>query len=244
MDTLLVVKIILLIYIVISPFISYKYMTFINATLVKILILLLIILVSFIDLQLAVLLMIAFLILLVNLNKELITKIKARVISEESRNLLPKVFSEMKLLSGQGYKQQFAPEDFQQKENMIRGNSLYPLPSDIMETPEKTLGNVRGVTEPFSNIELDPKLDSRMQKAKLQDQLQEQLKEQTRDNVHGQTMYDFPVPYCKGVQNLDPYLISNNLFLYSTDDRTKAYDEYVKILSPECALRDAQTNEL
>lgn len=238
-------------------------MTFINATPVKILILLLIILVSFIDLQLAVLLMIAFLILLVNLNKELITKIKARVTSEESRNLLPKVFSEMKLLSDQGQnvgqnvvqsvKQQLAsqldvdypPETFRnQKETMIRGNSLFPLPSDTMEVPEKTLGNVQGVTERFNNIQLDETLDSRMQKAKLQNQLQEQLKEQTRDRVHGQTMYDFPVPYCKGVQHLDPYLISNNLFLYSTDDRTKAYEEYVKILSPECALRDAQTNEI
>ncbi len=262
MDTLVVLKLIILAYIVISPFISYKYMTFINATPIKILILLLIIVVSFIDLQLAVLLMIAFLILLVNLNKGLLSLIKKTVTSEESASLLiPKVLSEIGTMSNVSSSVSTAPQsgmstvtppvsgmpqNIQTKETMVRGNSLFPIPSDIVELPEKMYNNPDGVTERFvdEDMLIDPKLDFRMTQAHLENQVQEQIREQTHEPVHAQTMYEFPKPYCKNLQHLDPYLISNNLFLYSTDDRTKPYEEYVKILSPESALKDVQTNEV
>ncbi len=251
MDTLLVVKIMILVYIVLSPFISYTYMRFFNYTAVKIAILILIILVSFVDLQLAVLLMIAFLILLVNLNKENIFKVKQESTQE---SLLPQVLSDIKTLPEKLYTQSIQPKITLvtsemglppiPKETMIRGNSLYPIPSDIIEVPPNSYTNPPGTMERFVDMELDPNLDFRMKRAQLADQLNEQIREQTYNPVHAQTMYEFPKPYCKGVENIDPYIISNNLFLYSTDERTKPYEEYVKILSPECALKDAQTNEL
>lgn len=252
MDTILILKIILLVYIVLSPFISYKYMRFINAAFVKIAILLLIILVSFVDLQLAILLMISFLVLLVNLNKESVFKVKT---STSEEKLLPQVLSDIKTLPEKIYvhSQVLQPKISQdsvivpqllQKENFPRANSLFPLPSDIMEVPEKTIGNPTGTLERFIDMKLEPTLDTRMQRAKLADQVNEQIHEQTYNPMNVQTMYEFPTPYCKGVENIDPYVISNNLFLYSTDERTKPYEEYVKILSPECALNNVQTNEL
>ena len=257
MDTLIVLKIIILGYIVLSPFLSYKYMTFVNATPIKILILLLIVLVSFIDLQLAVLLMIAFLILLVNLNKEVLVLLKNKVTSEESgKVLLSKVLSEIKTIPEQMYVQDINKQEIasklpvitmptSQKETMVRGNSLFPLPSDTMEVPNMISEDIpQGVTERFVDVdmEIDPRLDFRMQRAGLQNQVQEQIREQSHEPVHAQTMYNFPAPYCKNLEHLDPYLISNNMFLYSTDDRTKAYEEYVRVLSPEEKLEIIQTN--
>ena len=69
-DVLLFFKIFIFAYIVISPFINNSWLKFINYTPIKIILLIIIVLLSFIDLQLAVLSMIAFLIILVNLNKE------------------------------------------------------------------------------------------------------------------------------------------------------------------------------
>lgn len=266
MDTLLIIKILILVYIVLSPFINYKHMRFMNSTFIKISILILIILVSFVDLQLAILLMVAFLVFLVNLNKDSVFKVKSSVSSEQ--NLLPQVLSDIKTLPEKLYTQTLessrsftdtmqntmqtakdtilVPQDnilVPQKENMVRGNSLFPLPSDIIEAPEKILGDTTGVLERFVDMELEPTLDSRMRRSKLESQVNEQIHEQTYNPLNVQTMSDFPTPYCKGVENIDPYVISNNLFLYSTDERTKPYEEYVKILSPECALKN-QTNEI
>lgn len=66
-DALLVAKIVLISFIVISPLLSYKAVTFLDITGIKIMILISIVLISFIDLELAILSTIAFLVLLINL---------------------------------------------------------------------------------------------------------------------------------------------------------------------------------
>jgi hypothetical protein len=66
-DAALVAKIVLISYIVISPLFSYKAITFLDTTTIKVLILISIVLISFIDLELAILATIAFLVLLINL---------------------------------------------------------------------------------------------------------------------------------------------------------------------------------
>jgi energy-coupling factor transporter transmembrane protein EcfT len=63
-----IIKIILLIYIIISPFLDYKYFTIANTFAFKLILIIVIAAVSFIDLQLAILLTLAFLILVINLN--------------------------------------------------------------------------------------------------------------------------------------------------------------------------------
>lgn len=63
----MIAKIILLAYIIVSPFFNYKYVAFMDQTVIKILILVAIVLISFIDIELAILSMIAFLLLLINI---------------------------------------------------------------------------------------------------------------------------------------------------------------------------------
>lgn len=65
---LLYVKVALFAYIVISPFINYQYISFMNTLPVKILLLLALVGASFIDLHLAIIATLAFLVLMINMN--------------------------------------------------------------------------------------------------------------------------------------------------------------------------------
>ena len=73
---LLVAKIAFFVYIVLSPFINHKPISFLNTLPAKILLLIIIVGVSFVDLQLAIIMTLAFLIPIINLNKEAIFGIK------------------------------------------------------------------------------------------------------------------------------------------------------------------------
>lgn len=84
MDVLLISKVVVLGYIIISPFLSYSKVTFMNETYIKILLLCAIVGISFIDLQLAILCMIAFLVLLINLYKLDLLTLKTKVSQETS----------------------------------------------------------------------------------------------------------------------------------------------------------------
>lgn len=66
---LLIIKIVLFICIIISPFINYSLFLFFNRTFIKITILLIIVGLSFWDIQIAILVMILFLIVVVSMNK-------------------------------------------------------------------------------------------------------------------------------------------------------------------------------
>ena len=68
LDFLLISKVILIVFIVASPFINYNYIGVLNNAPFKIMLLLIIVIVSFLDMQLAILLMVVFFILLVNFN--------------------------------------------------------------------------------------------------------------------------------------------------------------------------------
>ena len=70
------IKTVLLLYIVISPFLNHKDLWFLHHILFKISILILIIATSFIDMQLAIILTIAFLVMIVNTNKHEIMLLK------------------------------------------------------------------------------------------------------------------------------------------------------------------------
>ena len=65
-------KIAFFIYIVLSPFINYKYIQFLNSVVAKVLLIIVIVMSSFVDLQLAIIITIAFLVLMINLNKDAI----------------------------------------------------------------------------------------------------------------------------------------------------------------------------
>lgn len=74
---LIAAKIAFFVYIVLSPFINHKPIAFLNSLLAKITLLVIIVGVSFVDLQLAIVMTLAFLILIINLNKEVIFGIKS-----------------------------------------------------------------------------------------------------------------------------------------------------------------------
>jgi hypothetical protein len=71
-NILTILKIAFFIYIVLSPFINYKYLTYLNNICIKVILLVIIVTVSFIDLQLAIIMTLAFLILIINMNSSLI----------------------------------------------------------------------------------------------------------------------------------------------------------------------------
>lgn len=198
MDPLLIVKLVVLAYILVSPFISHTWLLPLNSTPVKILFLVVIVAVSFVDLQLAILLMIAFLVIVVNLNKDELVRLQKPVTQENKiiQEMLPTVT----------------------KEHMVRGQTIYPQPSDVSQPAVDAQRQNLMIPETFTQSQEKPQV--------------------------AQTMYDFPKPYCKGVGDIDPYQISNNLFLYSTDERTKPYEEYVKLLSPDLSLQTIQDNHV
>ena len=194
MDPLLIIKLLVLSYILISPFVSHASLLPFASTPVKILLLVMIVVVSFVDLQLAILLMIAFLVMIVNLNKDEVVRLQTvsmpkNIISQE-----------------------------QVKEHMVRGQTIYPQPSDIAQ----------------------PVIDASKQQLMTPETFTQES-DITQSEIP-QTMSEFPKPYCKGVGSTDPYQISGSLFLYSTDDRTKPYEEYVRMLSPDSSLNAIQNN--
>lgn len=109
MDVILVLKIVVLAYILVSPFVDHSVISFVNATPVKVLLLIAIILVSFIDLHLAMLFMIAFLILLINLYKKDLQNLKNTI--PRKHNMMPNTHQNV-------------------KEHMVRGQSIMPIPSE------------------------------------------------------------------------------------------------------------------
>jgi len=71
---ILIAKIAFFVYIVLSPFINSKYLVALNNMIFKVIFLIAIVAVSFIDLQLAIIMTLAFLVLIINLNKDAIFK--------------------------------------------------------------------------------------------------------------------------------------------------------------------------
>ena len=202
MDLLLIVKLLVLAYICISPFLSHKALLPFASTPIKIIFLVIIIAVSFIDLHLAILLMVAFLVMIINLNKYELDRLQTTKPSRYPNSTMQE-------------------HNWQVKEHMARGQTIYPQPSDtiqpLIDASRQNLMTPEEFSQPVSSL----------QGSKLP-----------------QTMYDFPAPYCKGVGPTDPYSISDNLFLYSTDDRTKAYEEYIRVLSPSSSLEKIQNNHI
>lgn len=96
-NLMMALKIILFMFILLSPLVNFqKHLSFMNSTVVKILLILVICIVCFIDFQLAILATIAFLILVISLNKNLstmITKDSFMNNTPPSRNLLDDQFS-------------------------------------------------------------------------------------------------------------------------------------------------------
>lgn len=71
-NILLTAKVAFFLYILLSPFINYKYLTFMNQMGWKVLLLVIIVAATFIDLQLSIIMTLAFLILMIHLNKDVI----------------------------------------------------------------------------------------------------------------------------------------------------------------------------
>jgi hypothetical protein len=230
-DLLLFVKILIFVYIVASPFISHVWLRFVNYTAIKILLLIIIVFLSFIDLQLAVLAMIAFLIILVNLNKEDIknmtkTADKKFTTSEELKNHISSIIQSEEHIT-------------QTKEHMVRGHSIFPIPSDILEV------------EKYQNIDGEQSPDVNFEEYQNQNIDAEQSQNPFPEKSHGnnyddesevrQTISEFPKPYCNIIE-YDPILISQGLSDYSLDYRTKPYEEYLRHLSPNKSIENIQTN--
>jgi hypothetical protein len=71
-NILLTAKVAFFLYILLSPFINYKYLTFMNQIGWKVLLLVIIVASTFVDLQLSIIMTLAFLILMIHLNKDVI----------------------------------------------------------------------------------------------------------------------------------------------------------------------------
>lgn len=211
---------------VISPFINNSWLRFINYTPIKIILLIIIVLLSFIDLQLAVLSMIAFLIILVNLNKEDIISMNKKATQEvkTSQELTQHIITSM--------------ERPINKEQMIRGQSIFPMNSDILEVAklDSTTGGVAKLdsttsVEKFQNEISNPEYQQGYRRNYDDTDDTRVLRDET--NVR-QTISNFPKPYCNIIE-YDPILISEGLSDYSLDYHTKPFEEYVKHLTPEMA---------
>jgi hypothetical protein len=169
-DLLIFVKILIFGYILASPFISHIYLTFINYTPIKIIFLIIIVLLSFIDLQLAVLTIIAFLLILVNLNKEDIKNMQKKAdkeytTSEElTHNIIDSIAKPIN------------------KEEMIRGKSILQIPSDILE--------IEKFQNPFSEMPNNP--------IKPNEKYEQTYRYNYNDET--QTISKFPKPYCNIVE--------------------------------------------
>lgn len=73
-NAILAIKVLLIFFFLVSPFIPYQKVDFLNSIVFKVLILVAIVAVCFFDFQLAILLTLAFIILIINLNTNMITK--------------------------------------------------------------------------------------------------------------------------------------------------------------------------
>jgi len=71
-NVLLTAKVAFFLYILMSPFINYKYLAFMNQIGWKVLLLVIIVAATFVDLQLSIIMTLAFLILMIHLNKDVI----------------------------------------------------------------------------------------------------------------------------------------------------------------------------
>jgi hypothetical protein len=88
MEPLMIVKIILLVYILLSPLLDHRYVLFINDTPIKVLMLIAIILVSFIDLPLAILLTVVFLVMLINVYRMDVVSMKKKWHANQEMHVL------------------------------------------------------------------------------------------------------------------------------------------------------------
>jgi hypothetical protein len=91
-------KVAFFVYILISPFFNYTHVSFMNNMFIKILMLGIIIAASFVDLQLAIIMTLAFLVLIINLNKDVIFGIKQNMPMITLST--PLVMAEMPVMNG------------------------------------------------------------------------------------------------------------------------------------------------
>lgn len=77
-----VLKVIMITYIIMSPFIQYQYVSFLDNMIVKVLILVAIIVACFMDFQLAIVMTIAFVIFIINVNTSIIESVKKNIQSD------------------------------------------------------------------------------------------------------------------------------------------------------------------
>lgn len=247
MDVLLAIKILIFIYIIISPFISYEWLSFINITPIKVILLVVIVILSFVDLQLAILAMIAFLILLVNLNKLEIIKMKEIIILEDPKNqdIIENMINKLKE-GKEGDDDDDEEEErknekkhqgkIKEKEEMYgygyvsRGKLPLPLPEEEVY-PTKP-------TEPIQAM-IDRSVVTKYKEEMVRSQT---FPKEIIEKFDEDTMSNFPKPYCNMVE-YDKNLISEGIYDYSLDKRTKPYEEYIKKLSPNASIDSIQTNE-
>ena len=114
------------------------------------------------------------------------------------------------------------------KEQMIRGQSIFPMDSDILQVAK--LDNTVGI-EKFQNENPNPEYQQGYRRNYDDSMDVGILREET--DVR-QTISSFPKPYCNIIE-YDPILISEGLSDYSLDYHTKPFEEYVKHLTPEMA---------
>jgi hypothetical protein len=81
-NVLVVAKVAVIFYILVSPFINYQHARFMNAAIVKFLIIIGIVGACFVDFQLAILMTIAFVILMINMNTDIIAKAAAKNVAK------------------------------------------------------------------------------------------------------------------------------------------------------------------
>lgn len=214
-DNILIVKIALLLYIVSSPLWNHSYISFANHLIVKIALLGVIIGVAFIDIQLAIICMIAFLVMIVNLNKAQLKDLsnKASVLQES-------------MSSAKSF-------EFPSLTSTFEDSQSTPRIGDTMSSSE-----LLPITPPLSSAHAMPhEMPHEMSHDK---QVNE---EQHVPNSIPQVMTDFPQPYC-GDTKIRPMEISNNINAYFLDEKTKPYEEFIKALSPEESLKLIQSNEI
>jgi len=212
-------KIIIFIYILISPFIYGKWIRYLNKIYIKIILLLLIVILTYIDFELSLLAMIAFLLFLINLNKLDIKNTENMVNSLSQKEQANKILA-LQQLQIEAQKKEISEKisnynlDYNSKssETINKKEEIYNFPDDNRKDETDEI-NINEISEKINNYNLDYNSKSSETINKKEE------------------IYDFPNEYCP----------EHNCRLNNIN---KSYADYINKLSPLSSINNIQTNIL
>lgn len=233
LDFMIFVKIALFIFILSSPFYDVaSVFSFLNNLVMKIVILILIVICSFLDLQLAIILTIAFFILLMSFNtKPLLQQqhVKPYIVTDitESNKPIQQQLNDQPVF--------YIPEKEQ-----IKKQTDYifdDIQREVVTQPEQFMA----APEVQQNIEENIQYEPQYEQENPQNHEEQPIIEEytpTNDNVM-QIMYEFPPVKCSAPRQANDTYMNDGIVNHYLDRKIKPYEEYISRLTNEELLEEA-----